>query len=449
MDVQGKKVTVLGAARSGIAAALLLKGKGARVFVSDSAEAERKAMEQDVLLEEGIEAEFGGHSERIYNADFVVLSPGIPAASTVVRRFYEKDIPVYSEVEVAGWYNRGKIIGVTGSNGKTTTTTLIGEMLRRSDPGAIVAGNIGSALSEHVANSKPGRWGVVELSSFQLETIDTLHCDLAVVLNFAPNHLDRYESYEDYIEAKWRITKNLRTGDRLIYNADDELLSQKAQTVKGYSLSFSTKGINPPGAGLHEQGLYLFGQKLIDLKDIKLNGIHNYMNVMAAVLAAHYAAVSASDMCHVLQSFAGVEHRLEHVAEKDGILFINDSKATTVESMSYALQSFERPIVLIAGGKDKGSDFSKLLPLLKKHVRQAILIGTAADKMQQAWQGSLSMQKAESMEDAMEKATGAARKGDVILLSPACASFDMFKDYEERGRVFKALVKERTQDASR
>ncbi len=439
-QVENKKITVLGAARSGIAAARLLKNFGADVFVSDLAKERDKAAQADELKQAAIPFEFGRHSDRVFEADFVVLSPGIPVASSVVRKLIKMKVPVYSEIEAASWFCRSQVIAVTGSNGKTTTTTLIGEMLKRAYPDAIVAGNIGRAFSEYVADSQRDSWAVVEVSSFQLETIDTFHPRQAVVLNFAPNHLDRYERYEQYLQAKWRVTMNLAANDILIYNAADEKLSGWVEKVQCRKQGFDKDGDLNQAAAYSDGKILLNGKPLIDVKDMHLKGIHNYMNAMAAALAAANAGVASTDIRAVLADFKGVEHRLEPVAEIDGVKYINDSKATTVESLSCALQSFEAPIVLIAGGKDKGSDFSGLNTLIEKNVKEIILIGVSAEKISESWQGIKPLQCAASLKEAVQKAAQAAEVGDVVLLSPACASFDMFSDFEDRGRQFKRIV---------
>ncbi len=439
MDVHNKKVVVLGAARSGLAAARMLKRKGADVFVSDLAPESSKKEIARQLHEADIPCEFGQHSGRVFQSDLAILSPGIPYASSLVQNLLKMDIPVYSEIEAAWWFNASPVIGVTGSNGKTTTTSLIGAMLRKNDPRAIVAGNIGTPFSDYVDQSAPGRWAVVELSSFQLETIDAFRPSAAVLLNFAPNHLNRYESYAAYQDAKWRITKNMQADDLLVYNGDDSLLSQRAAVFSARKAAFSLN--KKAEARLENETLYVHDTELLRVGEIALKGRHNVMNAMAAALAAREAGVDIKDIIEVLKTFKGLEHRLEHVRLLDGVNYVNDSKATTVESLYWALQSFKEPVVLIAGGQDKGSDFSRLNSLLARNVRQAVLIGSAAEKMRHAWQGVVAVQHADSMEDAVKKARKAAHKGDVVLLSPACASFDMFDDYEARGRIFKQIVK--------
>ena len=282
---------------------------------------------------------------------------------------------------------------------------------------------------------------MVEVSSFQLETIDRFHPRVAVVLNFAPNHLDRYDSYEDYLQAKWRITKNLQRDDLLIYNGSDEKLSEWSSKVNSRRQGFFIQAHPQAAAWFDGAALYVEGTKLLDVKEMALKGPHNYMNALAAALAAREVGVPFEAIARVLRAFRGIEHRLEAVAEIDGVQYINDSKATTIESLTVALQSFDTPVVLIAGGKDKGSDFSKLNELIRSRVKECVLIGTAADKMAAAWQGLAPLYRASSLQDAVNRARQTARPGEVVLLSPACASFDMFSDFEDRGRQFKSLVK--------
>ncbi len=441
-NVQNKKVTVLGAARSGLAVARLLKRKGARVFVSDNGAQEQKQEAVAFLQREDIPFEFGKHSERAFDADFCVLSPGIPVASPVVQAMLQKGIPVYSEIEVASWFFKGPLIAVTGSNGKTTTTTLIGQMLRQVNAKAVVAGNIGQPFSDFVEDSQADAWGVVEVSSFQLETIDTFHPRQVVLLNFAPNHLDRYPDYDAYKNAKWRVTKNLQAEDVFVYNAADAEIVKRLPELKCRKMGFNIEGDTSAEAYFAQNALWIHGEKWIDVCEMGLRGLHNYMNAMAAILAAHNAGVPREAILRVLRTFQGVEHRLEFVRELDGVKFINDSKATTVESLYYALQSFEQPIILIAGGKDKGSDFTRLNDSIRQKVKTLILIGKATDKMEKAWQGLKPIIKARSLREAVEQAFRQAEPGEVVLLSPACASFDMFRDFEDRGRQFKQIVNE-------
>ncbi|MEJ2053899.1 MAG: UDP-N-acetylmuramoyl-L-alanine--D-glutamate ligase, partial [Calditrichaceae bacterium] len=302
-EVKNKRITILGAARSGIAAAKLLKKHGAKVYVSDAAPAENKMKEAAELDKAGIAYEFGMHSEQSLLAELVVLSPGIPVRSDVVQSFIKRKVPVLSEIEVAWWFCQSPVIAVTGSNGKTTTTTLIGEMLKKKYPQAIVAGNIGAAFSEYVDESDPHSWAVVEVSSFQLETIDDFHPKQAVVLNFAPNHLNRYDGYEDYLKAKWRLTKNLNKDDILIYNAADAKLTGWAERVECNLQGFDINGVKDHAAYYINDAIYINDKKLAAAEKIALRGKHNYMNVMAAALAAMNAGISAEQIREVLGSF--------------------------------------------------------------------------------------------------------------------------------------------------
>jgi UDP-N-acetylmuramoylalanine--D-glutamate ligase len=439
INVKNKSVTILGAARSGIAAAKLLKNQKANVFVSDIAPEDQKVSEMQVLKKENIEFEFGQHSDRVFNADFTVLSPGISSKSAMVKALLAKKIPVYSELEMASWFCASPIIAITGSNGKTTTTTLVGEMLRTETPGSIVAGNIGNAFSDFVIESNQSAWATVEVSSFQLETIDRFHPRVVLILNLAPNHLDWYDSYEDYVTAKLRILKNLQETDYLVYNADDKLLAEKVQDCQVAKKSFSLID-KDSSIYLDTDSIYYKGKELINTQQIRLRGNHNYQNAMAAILAAKIAGIQDANIVRILKEFAGVEHRLEHVAEIAGITFINDSKATTVESLAVALTSFETPIVLIAGGKDKGADYSNINHLIKENVRRVILIGSAKEKIANAWHDIVTVDFSETLAQAVEMAFRSAKSGDNILLSPACSSFDMFRDFEDRGRQFKDIV---------
>lgn len=441
MDLANKNVVILGAARSGLAAAELAQKMGAVVFVSDSAPEKGKRKSINRLKGLGIPFEFGGHSDRVFAADMVILSPGIPQTTEIVQRIRHKGIPVFSEIELAFRFCKSPVIAVTGSNGKTTTTTLLGLMLKKHNPASIVAGNIGSPFSDYVANSDPESWAAVEVSSFQLETIDRFHPRVAMVLNLSPNHLDWYETYQDYVTAKLRIIKNLNADDFIIYDGDDSQIFELIESSPARKLRFSAIS-DRAEAYLKEGQIFFYNKEFINIADIRLKGVHNYRNIMAAGLAAMIAGVEAQNIRQVLTRFSGVEHRMEHVATIRDVAFINDSKATTIESLAVALQSFPTPIVLIAGGKDKGGNYSTVYELVKQNVRCAVLIGAARQKMADAWQGATEITFAGSMEDAVAKGLKAAQPGDNVLLSPACSSFDMFRDFEDRGKVFKKAVKQ-------
>lgn len=445
-------MSILGAARSGLAAAKLLKNQGASVFVSDNKPLDKAAQEMRTLDEMGIQYEFGAHSDKIFDCDFIVVSPGVPSNSNLVQHAMKVGLNVYSEVEVAWWFCRAPIVAITGSNGKTTTTTLTGKIFERSGRKTVVAGNIGFPMSDYVTDVDEDSVAVLEVSSFQLDHIDTFKPKVAVLLNITPDHLDRYENYQAYMTSKFRIFMNQSPQDFSIYNNDDEAVRKYCEDLSTLKLAFSTtdsafgKERITCGAYAEEGKVYLVkdgdSEFLINADDIKIRGIHNLYNSLASALAARALEVPMSVIADTLREFAGVEHRLEPVRELDGVRYINDSKATNVDAVWYALGSFDSPIVLIAGGKDKGNDYSPLFTLVRKKVRSMVLIGQAASKMQKEFSDKTKCVMAASMEDAVLKARADAKDGDIVLLSPACASFDMFQDYEHRGREFKRLVME-------
>jgi len=450
--IKSARVSILGAARSGMAAARLLKSQGAEVFVSDKKPADQAAQEIHTLDGLGITYEFGAHSDKIFNSDFIVVSPGVPSNSNLVQHAMKVGLNVYSEVEVAWWFCRAPLVAITGSNGKTTTTTLAGKILERSGRKTVVAGNIGYPISDYVLDVDENAVVVAEVSSFQLDHIDTFKPKVAVLLNITPDHLDRYENYQAYVNSKFRIFMNQSASDYSVYNRDDETVRSRCEELSTIKLAFSTsegafgKERISCGAYAEDGKVYLVNdgesEFLMNARDIRIRGIHNLSNSLAASLAAKSMGASTEIIAETLREFPGVEHRLEPVRELNGVRYVNDSKATNVDAVWYALGSFESPIVLIAGGKDKGNDYSPLFDLVKRKVRAMILIGQAAPKMQKEFVNKTKCIMATSIEDAVGKASKEAKEGDVVLLSPACASFDMFQDYEHRGREFKRLVME-------
>jgi UDP-N-acetylmuramoylalanine--D-glutamate ligase len=444
--IKSARVSILGAARSGLAVARLLKAEGAEVFVSDRKPREEAAQQIQTLESIGVEHEFGSHSDRLFDADFIVVSPGVPSNLNLVQHAMKVGLNVYSEVEVASWFCRAPIVAITGSNGKTTTTTLIGKIFEKSGRKTVVAGNIGYPISDYVSGMDYDAVAVLEVSSFQLDHIDTFKPKAAVLLNITPDHLDRYESYQAYMKAKFRIFMNQTADDTSVYDHDDEAVDKYCRELKSVRKPFSVKEKTACGAFLDDGKVYLVENgepvHLIDSMEIRIRGIHNLYNSMASALAARALGVGMEVIADTLREFPGVEHRLEPVRELDGVKYVNDSKATNVDAVWYALGSFESPIVLIAGGKDKGNDYSPLFGPVREKVRAMILIGTAAPKMLKEFSDKTKCVMATSMEDAVAKARREAKKGDVVLLSPACASFDMFQDYEHRGHEFKRLVME-------
>lgn len=455
MDVSGKKISVIGAERSGVAVARLLTNNGASVFVSDAGKSETTQRHIAELQKDGIPGEFGAHSDRVYGCDLMVISPGVPTDAPVVRTAQQKGITVVAEIEAASWFCRSRIIAITGSNGKTTTTTLLGRMLSDANVDHVVGGNIGIAFSAIVQEATPETVVVLEISSFQLDFIDTFRPDVAVILNITQNHLDRYNnSMEAYARSKARIVKNQRAQDLFISNADDVWTAKVVPNAPSTTVRFSSKQLLNDGAFVKEGVLttVLKGreQAVIPVDEISITGEHNLQNAMAAVLAAQSVGVSPAHLRATLRNFKGVEHRQEFVREVDGVKFVNNSKATTVEAVEVSLKSYEEPIVLMMGGKDKGNDYSTIDALVKNKVKAIVATGYSADLIVKHFSGMVPVVTVPttgeekpnlvSMKNAIDTARSLASRGDVVLLSPACTSFDWFRDYEERGRVFKQLV---------
>jgi UDP-N-acetylmuramoylalanine--D-glutamate ligase len=461
MDLEGKKVLVVGIARSGIAAARLLTSRGAMVIANDLKPEAELGGAVDELRKLGVMLSLGGHPQSLFaNADVIVLSPGVPADLEPLESARRAGVEIISEPELAGRFLRGRMIGVTGSNGKTTVTTLIGELLRAAGADVIVGGNIGTPLTSLIEASSEKSWIVAELSSFQLEMIDSLRVNVAIVTNITPDHLDRHGSFGDYVLAKYRIFKNQTGEDWAVLNLDSRAV---VEMVIAYGLAssdvyFSTGGPDSNPVNWRPANIYVRDGRIwttlvsdgageievMAIDEIPLRGMHNVENVMAA-LAAVFCALGtrAQDLpvlTEAIRQFKGVEHRIEYVAEIDGIKFYNDSKATNVDSTVKALEAFESNIIVILGGKDKGSDYTILAPLVRDRVKQIILIGAASDRIAEQLEGAGAMTRAGSMQEAVEKARDAATAGDTVLLAPACASFDMFDNYEHRGKVFKQAV---------
>ncbi len=442
---QGKRITVVGLGRSGRAAVNLLAEAGAVVRVSEAQPEERIKGELRSLLDKGVEFEFGGHRpESLMKSDLIVLSPGVPSNLPGLVAARSQGVRIMGEVELAFLFTSATFVGVTGSNGKSTTVTLLGEMLKAGGRPSLVAGNIGTALCEVVRDLSPQHIVVTELSSFQLETIETFRCHISVLLNLSPDHLDRYPNIMAYAQAKARIFENQRETDFAIVNADDDLSMSLSSGIKSQLLLFSRKRPVEEGCFLSE-GKVLFRmagrtEEICPAGEIAIKGVHNLENAMAAVAAGSLLGLEPIVLRKALQSFPGLEHRLELVLEKDGVRYVNDSKGTNVGAVLKSLESFESPIILIAGGRDKGSDFSPLMEAAKGRVKSFILIGEAREKIRAAVNASASVFEACDMKDAVRRAHSLAEKGDVILLSPACASFDMFANFEERGRVFRNEV---------
>jgi len=426
----------------------LLKAHGAEVFLSDRAPAETMAHAKAELDTLEVPAEFGENTRRVLDADVVVLSPGVPSGAPIVREALALGMAVVSEVEVASWFCAAPIAAITGTNGKTTTTALLGRIFEDAKRPAVVAGNIGTAFSQVVAGMAGGATAILEISSFQLDHIGTFRPAVAVLLNITPDHLDRYEhSFEKYIASKCRIFENQREGDVLVYNHDDLVTRENVlrHIALGVTLlPFSTKERLPHGAFLRQGRLCtIIGERETDVigaGEISIKGAHNLANAMAATLTAQAMGVAVASLRATLRNFKGVEHRLEFVREIDGVTYVNDSKATNVDSVWYALQSFASPIVVLLGGRDKGNDYTRLLDLVRTNVRAVVAIGESAGVVERAFASVVPVTVCTTMDDAVREGRRLAAPGDVVLLSPACASFDWFDNYEHRGRVFKELV---------
>ncbi len=454
-DLHGKKISVLGAERSGVAAAVMLQRHGAVVFVSDAAPADALGESIAVLAGSRVAYEAGGHSERVFDADLIVASPGVPSHAPVMKEARRRGLRVVAEIEAASWLCPAPIIAVTGSNGKTTTVTLLERMLADAGKDHVLAGNIGTAFSAVVDDVTPDTAVVLEVSSFQLDTIEAFRPSIAIVLNITQNHLNRYESsMEKYADAKARIIMNQTENDTVIWNVDDEWSVQKLAAASARQLHVSLRGRVNEGAYVDEGILItrLNGTSIpiISVDEIGIRGDHNVYNAMAAALAARLLGIEPASIRGTLRSFKGVEHRQEYVREVNGITYINNSKATTVEAVAAALKSYTEPIVLMLGGMDKGNDYTTIVDLVKQHVRAIVATGASAETIEKNFSGTVPVRRVDttgaavpnrvSMEHAVAVAASLAQPGDIVLLAPACTSFDWFKDYEERGRVFKSIV---------
>ena len=444
MNLNGKNVLVVGLAESGLGAANFLLRHGARVTVTD-VKPKGELMGRIEHLAGSVRLSLGEHRQEDFTrAELIILSPGVPTSLPQLRKASLGGIPVYSEVELAYRFLKGMVIGVTGSNGKTTTTALIGELFRKSGRECIVAGNIGPPLIGSVEGSSRQSTFVVELSSFQLETIETFRCSIAAVLNVTPDHMDRYGQFEDYVQAKERIFLNQNAQDYAVLNADSPLCLQMAEARQSRVMLFSRKKILPEGVFVQGKMVQIHwkGQQhcLMPTAQIPLKGTHNLENVLAAAAVGHVSGLDLPLMAECFRTFAGVEHRLELVGRIGGVDFYNDSKATNVDSAYQALCAFDQPLILIMGGKDKGGDFRALRPVISERVKLLVLLGAASDTIFEALGNSALTRRASDMKEAVEVAYQHAREGDVVLLSPGCASFDMFENFEHRGRVFKQLV---------
>ncbi|MGI4853337.1 MAG: UDP-N-acetylmuramoyl-L-alanine--D-glutamate ligase [Janthinobacterium lividum] len=447
MDLKNKRVLVVGLGKSGISAALYLRRLGARVTVSDSRSGDALAKEIPTLLEAGVMVETGGHGLLTFRRqDLIVISPGVPLSTPEVQQVVSFGIPLIGELELASQRLQGNVIAITGSNGKTTTTSLVGHILQHAGLDTRVGGNIGLPVVELVEGSAEKTWSVLEVSSFQLETIDTFRPRIAAVLNITPDHLDRHGTFENYAAAKARITENQTADDFLVLNAEDKPTQMVAAKTKAQIFWFSAVRRVKQGAFVHGDGVYFLAKEggtpepVMPAGEIPLRGSHNVENVLAAVALARLAGVSADQVRAAVASFQAVEHRLQFVAQVRGVDYYNDSKATNVDATAKALASFAGGVRIILGGKDKGSDYTELLPLLRERAVAIYTIGAAAELIERQLGSDIALARAGTLANAVGMAAAAAQPGDTVLLSPACASFDQFESYEHRGRVFVELV---------
>ena len=449
MELKGKKVLVVGLGKSGLAAALFLRRRGAQVTVSDIRSAEALAKDIPALLEEGINVEAGGHGLLTFRRqDLIVVSPGVPLDTPELVQAKGFGRPVIGELELAARFLKGKILAVTGSNGKTTTTSLLGEILEKAEFPTLVGGNIGVPVIALIEESTDQTWSVLEVSSFQLETTEHFHPAIAVILNITPDHLDRHGTFENYALAKERIFAAQDKNDYVVLNADNLRAAAAAERSNAPVYWFSIEHPVDQGSWV-DGGQILFRsakdapvEPVLPLSGIPLKGDHNVENVLAAVCAARLVGASIEAIRTGVENFKAVEHRLEYVATLNGVEIYNDSKATNVDATAKAIAAFPGNIHLILGGKDKNSDYTQLSDLLRARVRAVYTIGSAAAKIESQLRGIVSIHSCETLDKAVSAIAAAAHPGDIVLLAPACSSFDQFESYEHRGRVFKELVNE-------
>lgn len=444
--IKNRRIGIVGMARSGLSAAMLADSFGGHPFVSDAKKAELLVPIIERLKAVNIPFETGGHTDQLLKCDYLVVSPGVPLNIDIISRAKQQGVPVFSEIEFAYWACKGRIVAVTGSNGKTTTTTLLGEIFSAAGFDTFVGGNIGRPFSEFVLKIPDTGIAVIEVSNFQLETIADFAPDTALILNLTPDHLDRHGTFESYKRAKYRIAENQSAAQTLILNLDDPE-TNAADISTAANIQYFTVTDSPRGRAFVRDGM-LYGRRdgreipVINASDILIPGPHNLQNAAAAVSAVMPYGVEAEVIARVLRTFPGVEHRLENAGRVAGVHFINDSKGTNVDSVCYALRSVNTPIYLIAGGRDKGAPYTPIIEYGKGKIKGIVAIGEAKEKIFQALGQIFPVQFAETLEEAVKRGFEMAYPGETVLLSPGCASFDMFENYEHRGRAFKAAVAE-------
>jgi len=437
----------VGAGRSGVSVCRVLTRMGAKVTLTDRQPYPVSPSILEELSQSGVCLEFGGHSmDSFLRAWQIILSPGVPATLAPLLKAQEKGIPVSGEVEFASSFLTGRWVAVTGTNGKSTTTSLIGDLLRRCWGSVFVGGNLGKPLSEAILEKRAWDALLVEVSSFQLETIRQFHPSIGVLLNVTPDHMDRYPHFKDYIAAKGRLFQNMKPGDWVVANGDDPVV---VDLVDGLPCSVSFFHFNHiPSGGVYYQGGEIFStlhgesRKILNTKDLQLLGEHNLQNVMASIAVGKILKCPEDEIRQAMTQFQGLPHRMERVRELNGVHFINDSKGTNVGALKISLKSISSPVILIAGGKDKGGEFESLNALVGEKVRTCFLIGETTPRMERAWGKQTECRRVLDLGEAVKGAWETAQCGDVVLFSPGCSSFDMFRDFEERGRIFKEWVEQ-------
>src|SRR5262252_5186323 len=445
MELNGKRALVVGLGKSGVASALFMKAHGARVTVSDTKSGDELRNEIPVLLDHGITVETGGHGDRTFRGqDLIVVSPGVPVDAPPLVQARTLGETVVGEIELAARFLTGPIVAITGANGKTTTTTLAGEIVAAGKFSTLVGGNIGTPAITFTEQARADTWIILEVSSFQLETIVTFRPRIATILNITPDHLDRHKTFENYVKAKARIFENQRADDFTVLNADDSTTAALADRIHAQVVWFSRKKEVSRGCYVRDGSIFFRDgkgqQEIMKVAEIPLKGAHNLENVLAGVTIGALVGCQPAQIRQAVANFKAVEHRLEFVARIAGIDYYYDYKATNVDATIKALESFPANIHLILGGKDKGSDYTTLNDLLRERVKRVYTIGAAAAEIESQIGGAAEIEPAKTLENAVRRASELAQSGDIVLLAPACASFDQFQNYEHRGRVFKEVV---------
>ncbi len=444
MELKNKHVLVVGLARTGVSTARFLVSKGAKVRVSDSSPADKLTKSLEDLKGLDLELETGRHTEEWFtSSDFIVVSPGVPLEIKPLQKAQDKGVEIISEIELASQFIDAPIIAITGTNGKTTTTTLIGEILKKSGKHVFVGGNIGNPLIEYVMEGKKADFIVAEISSFQLEGIREFRPHISVLLNITEDHLDRYPSMEAYIQAKGLIYRNQKHTDYAIINADDMLVNRLTRGIEPRKVGFSRERVVVDGICYAEGRILsrIRGESVYDPERFRMKGVHNIENAMASIAVCEIAGCSRDNIQEAIEAFHGLPHRVEFVADIDGVSYYNDSKGTNIGATMMALQGFKGNVILLAGGKDKGGDYSVMIPLIQEKVKGMVLFGEARDKINQSIGKYTDTVLSKDLKEAMEVVRKSATRGDIVLLSPACSSFDQFSGYAERGRKFVELVK--------